>query len=152
MSRRIETIVEGLTDGIIKEKGLEPAGVDFVKENGIRFLRVYIYKKDGVTMDDCLAVHRGIEPVVDGIEEIKGPYTLEVSSPGYDRALKSEADFKRYAGERILVKLYKPFMERKKWEGVLEGFDNGVLKLGTEEGIVEFDIADTASIKRIFEF
>jgi ribosome maturation factor RimP len=141
-----------LTDDVIKEKGLEPAGVDFVKENGTRFLRVYIYKKDGVGIEDCLAVHRGIEPLIDSIEEIKGPFTLEVSSPGYDRPLKTEADFKRYEGERILVKLYKPFKERKKWEGVLEGFENGVLKLGAEEGVVDFDIADTASIKRIFEF
>ncbi len=152
MAHKIEDKVSDITENIIRENGLEPAGVEFVKENGKRFLRIYIYKKGGVGIDDCVAVHRGVEPLIDDMTEIEGPYTLEVSSPGYDKPLKTESDFFRYKGEKISVKLYSPMDGKKTYEGVLQGYEGGVLMLETEEGVVEFNVKETAKIKRIFEF
>ncbi|MBN2557367.1 MAG: ribosome maturation factor RimP [Clostridia bacterium] len=152
MAGGIVGMVSGPAGDIAARHGLELVDVEYIMERGTRYLRIYIYKKDGVGIDDCVAVHRDLEAFLDEKDEILGPYTLEVSSPGYERALKSQADFSRYMGEKVEVRLYTPFRGKKIWSGTLDGFSEGMVSLETEEGNMEFRLEDAAKVKRVFEF
>ena len=89
-----------------EELGLELIDCEYKKEGGRRVLRLYIDKKGGVGLDDCEAVSRSVEPVLDSEDFIDEAYTFEVSSPGLDRPLKTDSDFVRYEGEDVEVGLY----------------------------------------------
>ena len=96
-----------LLEPIVAERGLELVDLEFVKEGANWYLRVYIDKEGGVSIDDCEAVSRALEAKLDEKDPIEQAYVLEVSSPGIDRPLKKDADFIRFQGEIIDVKLYK---------------------------------------------
>ena len=102
-----EAKVLPILEPIIAEKGLELVDLEFVKEGVNWYLRVYIDKDGGVNIDDCEAVSRALEVKLDEKDPIEQAYILEVSSPGIDRPLKKDADFVKYQGEIIDVKLYK---------------------------------------------
>lgn len=137
-----------LLEPIIKENGLELVDLEFVKEGVNWYLRVYIDKEGGVTIDDCEGVSRALEAKLDAADPIEQAYILEVSSPGIDRPLKKEADFIKYQGEIIDVKLYKPQDGSKQFQGKLLGLKDGVLSIEEENGnIVTFAYKDTASVR-----
>ncbi len=143
--------VEVLADSVAKANGLELTGVEFVKEGTEKFLRIFIYKSGGVGIDDCVAVHKELDKQIDELIDIPGPYTMEVSSPGYERAFKNTADYKRFMGEEIELKLYKPLNDKKKFTGRLTGFENGVISIETEGGTMKFKEEETAKVNRIFK-
>ena len=127
-----EAKVLPILEPIIAEKGLELVDLEFVKEGVNWYLRVYIDKDGGVNIDDCEAVSRA----------------LEVSSPGIDRPLKKDADFVKYQGEIIDVKLYKAQDGSKQYQGRLLGLEDGVLSIEEENGnVVKFEQKDTASVR-----
>ena len=95
-----------LLEPIVEANGLELVDLEFVKEGVNWYLRVYIDKDGGVNIDDCELVSRALEAKLDEKDPIEQAYILEVSSPGIDRPLKKEADFVKYQGEIIDVKLY----------------------------------------------
>ncbi len=133
---------------IVAEKQLELVDLEFVKEGVNWYLRVYIDKENGVTIDDCEAVSRALETKLDEHDPIEQAYILEVSSPGIDRPLKKEADFVKYQGEIIDVKLYKAQNGSKQYQGKLLGLENGVLSIEEENGnVVTFEHKDTASVR-----
>lgn len=137
-----------LLEPIIEENGLELVDLEFVKEGVNWYLRVYIDKEGGVTIDDCEGVSRTLEAKLDAEDPIEQAYILEVSSPGIDRPLKKEADFVKYQGEIIDVKLYKPQDGSKQFQGKLLGLEDGVLSIEEETGnIVTFAYKDTASVR-----
>ena len=139
-----EAKVLPILEPIIAEKGLELVDLEFVKEGVNWYLRVYIDKDGGVNIDDCEAVSRALE-VKDPIEQA---YILEVSSPGIDRPLKKDADFVKYQGEIIDVKLYKAQDGSKQYQGKLLGLEDGVLSIEEENGnVVKFEQKDTASVR-----
>ncbi len=151
MTGSIVKTVEALALDIVGELGLELVDVEFVKEGRDKFLRIYIFKNGGVGIDDCVAVHRKLEKLIDDQLDIPGPYMMEVSSPGYDRAFKKPEDYRRYKGEEIEVKLYKPRDGKKIYTGKLLNYENGIITIDTEEGNMEFDEIETAKINRIFK-
>ena len=151
MAGGIVKTVESFARDIAEAKGLELVDVEFVKEGPVKFLRIYIYKSDGVGIDDCVAVHRELDKMIDEQLDIPGPYTMEVSSPGYDRAFKKPDDYRRYMGEVIEIKLYKPLDGNKIFSGKLISYENGLITIGTEGGTMEFEEKETAKINRIFE-
>ena len=132
----------------IAEKGLELVDLEFVKEGVNWYLRVYIDKDGGVNIDDCEAVSRALEVKLDEKDPIEQAYILEVSSPGIDRPLKKDADFVKYQGEIIDVKLYKAQDGSKQYQGRLLGLENGVLSIEEENGnVVKFEQKDIASVR-----
>ena len=98
--------VEALVTPIIESLGIELIETEYVKEGPNWYLRLYIDKKGGVSIDDCQAVNDAVTGIIDEADPIAGAYIFEVSSPGLDRPLKSEKDFIRYEGEFVEVKLY----------------------------------------------
>ena len=132
----------------IAEKGLELVDLEFVKEGVNWYLRVYIDKDGGVNIDDCEAVSRALEVKLDEKDPIEQAYILEVSSPGIDRPLKKDADFVKYQGEIIAVKLYKAQDGSKQYQGRLLGLEDGVLSIEEENGnVVNFEQKDIASVR-----
>lgn len=143
--------VKEIAERIVEEKNLELIDVEFVKEGPDKFLRIYINKSGGVGIDDCVAVHKELDKRIDDQFEIPGPYIMEVSSPGYDRAFKKAADYQRYMGEDIEIKLFKPLDGIKKYSGVLKSYDNGLITIETDKGTMEFNETETAKVNRIFK-
>ena len=151
MAGNIIKAVEGIASEVARKNGLELAGVEFVKEGKEKFLRIYIYKKGGVGIDDCVAVHKETDKLIDEQLDIPGPYTMEVSSPGYGRAFKTETDYRIFMGEEIEVKLYKPLNGLKKYSGTLTGYENGEITVSTKSGEMKFKEEETAKVNRIFK-
>lgn len=133
---------------IVEANALELVDLEFVKEGVNWYLRVYIDKEGGVNIDDCELVSRALEAKLDEHDPIEQAYILEVSSPGIDRPLKKDADFVKYQGEIIDVKLYKAQNGSKQYQGKLLGLENGVLSIEEEDGtVVTFEQKDLASVR-----
>ncbi|MBR3927887.1 MAG: ribosome maturation factor RimP [Clostridia bacterium] len=120
--------VERTAIRLAEELGYEWIDLELVKEPAGRFLRFYIDKEGGISLDDVEAFHRKIQPYAENIDY---DY-MEVSSPGIDRPLKKLRDFERAAGKEIEVKLYKPLDGAKLFTGVLIGLEDG--KIVIEDG------------------
>ncbi len=143
-----ESKVLPLLEPIVEANDLELVDLEFVKEGVNWYLRVYIDKEGGVNIDDCELVSRALEAKLDEADPIEQAYILEVSSPGIDRPLKKEADFVKYQGEIIDVKLYKTQNGSKQYQGKLLGLENGVISIEEENGnVVTFEHKDTASVR-----
>ena len=142
-----EKKVEAILMPIIEEKNFELVDVEFVKEGPNWYLRIYIDKEGGITIDDCEAVSRALEVELDKNDPIEQAYILEVSSPGIDRPLKKESDFAKYAGEIVDIKLYKAFEGSKEYQGALKGLENNIVTITDENGKdISFDRKDIAGI------
>ena len=105
--------MEALLSPVLEELAYELVDLEFVKEGQSWYLRLYLDKEGGITLDDCEKASRAIEVVMDEKDPIEQAYYLEVSSPGLDRPLKKEKDFIKYAGEVVDVKLYRAQNKKK---------------------------------------
>lgn len=151
--RKIEDIVMEIAAQITEGYQVELVDVEYVKEGANWYLRVYIDKEGGINIDDCELVSRKLDKILDKIDIIKQSYTLEVSSPGLERPLKSERDFKKYAGEMVEIKLFKPYDGKKLFEGELAGLIDGkVVIKADEDRTIEFDMSNVAVVKRSVNF
>ena len=117
MRKSIEATIEEIVQPIVDAKNFEIVDIEYVKEAGEYFLRVYLDKEGGISLSDCEVVSRELSEILDKKDPIKDNYFLEVSSPGLDRPLKKEKDFIRYAGRDVEIKLYKPLNGTKQLEG-----------------------------------
>ena len=153
MKKNIATEIEKLVLPITDANGLELVDVEYVKEGGEFFLRVYIYKEGGVSLNECELVTRALNPILDEKDPIKDNYYLEVSSPGLDRPLKKDKDFVRYQGRDVEIKLYKPINGSKLHEGQLVGLtEDKNIKVIIDNEEVEFDKKDVALIRLAIKF
>ncbi|MGE5613160.1 MAG: ribosome maturation factor RimP [Bacillota bacterium] len=150
MSKKsVEGIVEELAQPIVDSLAFELVGVEFLKEGANWYLRVYIDKPGGITIDDCQAVSERLSVRLDEVDPIRQSYILEVSSPG-EMPLKKERDFERFRGETVEVKLYRPIDGKKTFEGRLEGLEGDIIKITADDGAeMSFDRKDTAIVRRI---
>lgn len=147
--------VTGLVSGIIAELGYELVDVEYVKEGSKWYLRLYVDKEGGITIDDCQKVHEHVTDVIDAADPIPGPYYFEVSSPGLDRPLKTDRDFERYKGEAVEVSLYAPDEAGvKKYEGILTGKAADILTIEDEKSgeARSFEMNRVALVKRAVRF
>ena len=155
MSKReeYEQRTEQLLLPIIEEHHFELVDVEYVKEAGNWYLRAYIDKEGGFTVDDCELVSRRLSDLLDEEDFIPDSYILEVSSPGLGRQLKKEKDFARSIGEEVEVKLYQAVNRQKEFTGILESCDADtlVLSFGGEERM-EFRRADIAMVRLALDF
>ena len=126
--------------------------VEYVKEAGEWFLRVYIDKEGGVSIDDCEAVSRPLSDALDEADPIEGSYVLEVSSAGADRALKKPEHFERFLGSEVDVKLYRARDGRKELTGVLRGYENGDLTVELPGGTETIEKKDVAQVRLHLSF
>ena len=145
-------IVEGkimpLLGAITAAAKVELVDVEFAKEGANWYLRVYIDKEGGVGITDCEAVSRALEARLDEKDPIEQAYILEVSSPGIDRPLKKDADFEKYQGEIVDIKLYKALDGQKQYQGELLRLENKVISIKDEEGKdISFEQKDVASVR-----
>lgn len=153
MKKSTEIMIEELVLPITNEYNIELVDVEYVKEAGEYYLRIFIDKDGGVSLNDCEVVTRAINPILDEKDPIKENYFLEVSSPGLDRPLKKEKDFVRYAGRDVEVKLYRPINGLKHFEAELvELVDNKIVKLILDKEEIEFDKKDIALIRLAVKF
>lgn len=129
-----EKRTEELLMPIIEAHGFEIVDVEFVKEGGNRFLRAYIDKPDGITVDDCEIVSRALGSRLDEEDFIEESYILEVSSPGLGRPLKKEKDFIRNMGELIELHTFRPVDRQKEFCGVLKAYDKETVTIEEEDG------------------
>lgn len=106
---------------VIENMGLALLDIELTSESGRTILRVTIYKPDGVTLDDCVAVDRTIGPMLDELDPIPGSYNLEVSSPGLERTLKRDREYEIFRGCFCRVNLYGPVNGKRTFQGILLG-------------------------------
>ena len=134
---KVTDAVTALALPVVERAGCELWDVEYVKEAGTWFLRVYIDKEGGVSIDDCEAVSRPLSDLLDEADPIEGSYTFEVSSAGADRPLKKPEHFAEFQGEEVEVKLYRPREGRKEFVGALKGYEDGnvTLDVNGEEAV-----------------
>ena len=121
--------------------------VEYVKEAGTWFLRVYIDKGGGVSINDCEVVSRPLSDLLDETDPIEGSYTFEVSSAGADRALKKPEHFARFQGDEVEVKLYRPREGRKEFVGMLKAYEDGSVTLDVGGNEVSFSKQEIALVR-----
>lgn len=148
-----EQRTEKLLEPLLAANQFELYDVEYVKEGGNWFLRAYIDKEGGITVDDCELVSRALSDLLDKADFIPEAYILEVSSPGLGRQLKKDKHFEKSIGEEVELKLFKPVNKRKEWTGILTGFTAESITIETEEGTaLEFKRADIAMVRLTFDF
>ena len=148
-----EQKTEELLLPIMEEQGFELVDVEYVKEGGSWYLRAYIDKPGGITVDDCENVSRQLSDILDEKDYIEDSYILEVSSPGLGRPLKKEKDFERSLGEEIEIRTYRPVQHQKEFRGLLTAYDKNSITIETEnhESMV-FAREDVALARLAFDF
>lgn len=125
-----------LAEPLAKQLGLEIWDVRFLKEGADWYLRIFIDKDGGVSIDDCVDMTHAINPVLDEEDPIEQAYLLEVSSPGVERELVKDEHFLRFIGEKIKVKMIRPVDGKREFSGILENYEDGnvTLRLDGEGG------------------
>ena len=146
MAKVIDTVA-ALALPVVEGAGCALWDVEYVKEAGQWFLRVYIDREGGVSIDDCEAVSRPLSDLLDEADPIEGSYTFEVSSAGADRALKKPEHFARFLGEEVEVKLYRPREGRKEFVGRLKGFEDGAVTLDMDGQETLFTKQESARVR-----
>ena len=168
MSRReeYEQKAEAILTPIVESKGFELVDVEYVKEAGTWYLRGYIDKPGGITVNDCEDVSRAFSDILDEQDFIEDSYIMEISSPGLDRPLKKEKDFKRSLGEAVDIKLYRaidrqklveirtyrPIEKQKEFCGILNAYDSNSVTIDEDGTERTFDKKDIALIRLAIEF
>ena len=126
--------------------------VEYVREGGEWFLRLYLDKEGGVDIDDCEAISRALDPILDEHDPIPDRYQFEVCSAGLERALKRPEDFARFLGSPVTVKLYRPVNGLKEIPAVLRGYEDGRVTVDTGKETVTFEKSQVALVRLRVEF
>ena len=149
---KITELVTEMALPVVKEAGCELWDVEYVREAGTWYLRVYIDKAEGVDILDCEAVSRALSDLLDEADPIEGSYTLEVSSAGAERPLKRPGDYERFMGSPVAVKLYQAQNGRKEFAGVLSGYENGDVTITVGDTPMTFQKNQVALCRLRIEF
>ena len=147
-----EQKAEVLVAPIVEKYGFELVDVEYVKEGGNFYLRAYVDKPGGITVDDCETVSREFSDKLDEADFIDEAYIMEVSSPGLGRPLKKEKDFRRSMGEEVEIRTYRPINREKEFYGVLTAYDENSVTIDCEGEEKIFQKADIALIRLAFDF
>ena len=155
MSKReiYEQKTEELVLPIVEEHQFELVDVEYVKEGSSWYLRAYIDKPGGITVDDCEAVSRQLSDLLDEKDFIDDAYILEVSSPGLGRPLKKDKDFARSIGETVELRTFRAVEHEKEFTGILRDFDKDKLVIELEDNVVmDFARDNIALVRLAFAF
>lgn len=146
----VEAKTEQLIQPIIDANNFELYDVEYVKEGGEYYLRVYIDKEGGITVEDCQLVSRAFNEILDREDYISDQYIFEVSSPGLLRPLKKEKDYVRSVGKLIDIKLYKAVEGQKEYTGILKEYDSETVTLTINDEEKKFERSNLAMIRWAF--
>ena len=149
---KITDQVAALAKPVVEARGCSLWDVEYVREGSERFLRVYIDKEGGVCIDDCEAVARAMDPILDEKDPIPESYHFEVCSAGLERELKRPSDFAQFLGSAVTVKLYKPVNGLKEQAGTLAAYEDGAVTIRQGEKEVRFEKSEVAQVRLRVEF
>lgn len=155
MSKRetYETRTEELITPILTRMNFELVDVEYVKEGSTWYLRAYIDKEGGITVNDCEAVAREMNDILDREDYVEDSYVFEVSSPGLGRPLKKEKDYVRSMGKKVEIRTYRAIDREKEFYGILSAYDEKTVTIEQEEGAsMTFEKSDIALIRLAFDF
>ena len=155
MSKRetYEARTEELITPILERMHFELVDVEYVKEGGTWYLRAYIDKEGGITVNDCEAVAREMNEILDREDFVEDSYVFEVSSPGLGRPLKKDKDLERSLGESVDVRLFRAIDRQKEFTGILKAWDKETVTLEFEdEAELVIERANIALIRLAFDF
>lgn len=150
--KKVTELVAELAAPVCAENGCELWDVEYVREAGQWYLRLYLDKEGGVDILDCEAVSRKVSDLLDELDPIEGSYMFEVSSAGAERPLKRPSDFQRFMGQPVLVKTYKNRDGRKEFFGILAGYEDGAVLLQIGAETVRFEKTEVALVRLRIEF
>lgn len=148
--KEIETKTEELLGPIATAEGVSIYDVEYVKEGSDMYLRAYIDKEGGVTIDDCENVSRALNVRLDEEDYIDDAYILEVSSPGLTRKLTKPRHFLQSMGAEVEIGTYKPIDGSKEFEGVLKGYEDGLITIDADGNSLNFREEDVSQIRLKF--
>ena len=149
---KVTELVAEFARPIVEAHGCELWDVEYVREGSDCFLRLYLDKEGGVNIDDCEAVSRAVDPILDEKDPIPGSYHFEVCSAGLERVLKRPSDFQRFLGSPITVKLYRPRNGLKEIPCVLKAYDQGKLTVEAGKETITFEKSEVAQVRLRVEF
>ena len=155
MTRReqYESRTEELLLPILNEHNFELVDVEYIKEAGTWYLRAYIDKEGGITIDYCELVSRALGDLLDKEDFIEDSYIMEVSSPGLGRPLKKDKDFERSMGEEVEIRLFRPIDQQKEYIGALAAYDKDTVTIELEDmSQMTIERKNIALIRLAFDF
>ena len=148
-----EAKTESLIMPILDRMNFELVDVEYVKEGGTWYLRAYIDKEGGITVNDCEDVAREMNVLLDEEDFIPDAYVFEVSSPGLGRPLKKEKDYIRNMGKELEIRTYKAINRCKEFYGLLRAYDKDTVTIETEDGEkIIFNKSEIALIRQAIDF
>lgn len=148
-----EAKTEALIMPILERMNFELVDVEYVKEGGTYYLRTYVDKEGGITVNDCEAVAREMNELLDAADFIPDSYIFEVSSPGLGRPLKKEKDYARNMGKEIEIHTYRAIDRSKEFFGLLKAYSSDSVTIETEDGKeLCFNKSDIALIRQAIDF
>ncbi|MGM9538594.1 MAG: ribosome maturation factor RimP [Candidatus Onthomonas sp.] len=151
--KKVTAVAAELALPFVQAAGCTLWDVEYVREAGTWFLRIYIDCPGGVSVDQCEAVSRPLSDALDVADPIEGSYVLEVSSAGADRPLKKPEHFAAFLGHEVEVRLYRPVEGRKEFHGVLKSYDQGDVTLTMADGAERvFPKKETALVRLYVSF
>ena len=150
---KVTDTVAALATPAVEAAGCSLWDVEYVKEAGNWYLRAYIDKPGGITVDDCEVVSRAFSDILDEKDYIEDTYIFEVSSPGLGRPLKKEKDYVRNMGKEVEIRTYRAINKSKEFYGILKAYDkDSVTIINDEDETVEFAKSDIALIRQAVHF
>ena len=149
---KVTELVAEFARPIVEEHGCELWDVEYVREAGQWYLRLYLDKEGGVNILDCEAVSRKVSDLLDEADPIESSYMFEVSSAGAERQLKRPSDFERFMGSTVTVKLYRPRNGLKEIPGVLRGYEDGKVMVEAGKETITFQKSEVALVRLRVEF
>ena len=151
--KNVAQVVSELIAPVAESLGLLLWDVEFLKEGARRVLRVTVDSDEGITIDDCERMHRAIDPLLDEADPIDTSYDLEVSSPGIERELRTDAHIDLFVGEQVELRFFAPVDGQKSLRGILAGRDEaGNVLLEVKGGVLTFKRTLVSKISTVFEF
>lgn len=149
---KVTEIVTQFAKPIVEEHGCTLWDCEYVREGAERFLRLYIDKEGGVSIEDCEKIARAVDPILDEVDPIPESYQFEVSSAGLERPLRRPSDFAQFMGSPVLVKLYRPYNGLKEFPGVLRDYQDGRVTVEAGKETITFEKSQVALVRLRVEF
>ena len=149
--KNIISSVRKITEEILKSTEIELIDIEYVKEGPFKYLKIYIDKPGGITVDDTANISRALNKKLDEADLIDEQYFLEVSSPGIERPFKKEADYMTNIGNVVEAKFYKPIDGKKSVKGILKEKNENNIVIESGEDIITIELKDLAKINRVIE-
>lgn len=144
---KITEKVAALARPVVEEEGCTLWDVEYVREAGTWYLRIFVDKEGGLSIDDCERISRRLDPMLDEADPIPDSYVFEVGSAGAERELKRPSDFEQFLGSEVEVRLYQPVNGAKAFVGKLKGYDDGDVTIENGGSEMRFDKSRVALVK-----